>query len=190
MGKTKPKERIQAPTDEQLLTGEFDKTSVTHVDDVQTTSQAYRRRQTRSALTHMNERGSLSDEQLLSAREIALIAEYLQRSVESRCASMEARVDCSGSANGALNESLRMMRLEGAYSEWRTGLPLPRRMVIDMVLEDNDMRGIAKRYGKSWHRTARQMLKDELDRWPALAKKYHASIRHDDKIIAHARLSA
>ena len=181
--------RIAEPTREQLQTGEFDKVGVGHAEGVQTTSLAYVRRQPRSALRYMNEGGSISDDELHAAREIALVVEYLQRSVDSRCASMEARVDCSRSPVAQVNESLRMVRLESAYSEWRAGLPSPMGMVIEMIVKDTGLKDIAKRHHKHWEKTARPMLIEQLQRWTPLAKKYAARIRHEDLIIMHARLS-
>lgn len=189
MGKaTRLKEVIDTPTPEQLAAGSFELVGVTHVDEVQTTSRAYRRCKSQSSLERMRDRGAITDDALTAARQIAMVAEYLERTTAARCASMEARVDCSGSPEAQVNESLLMVRLEAAYSEWRASLPLPRRMIIDMVTQDSALADIARSYGRSWV-SARAVLVKELERWPEVAKRYAKSIRHEDLVIAHARLS-
>ena len=113
---SKLREVGELPTPEQLREGSFDRDFVTHAETA-TKAMTHKRRQSRSALEHMRSRGGLTDEQYYSAQQIAEIAEKIQRSVESRCASMEARVDCAGSGRNALYESLRHVRAEAAYSE-------------------------------------------------------------------------
>ena len=102
---------------------------------------------------------------------------------------MEARVDCSGSARDALNESLYRVRAEGAYTEWRANLPLPRRMVIDMVTQDAGLKAIAAQHGMGWSR-ARDVLTEALDRWPTILAKYVKVIDQEDVDAQHARLRA
>lgn len=157
-------------------------------DDEGRTWQSYRRK-SRSALAYMRERGNLTDDQFYSAQRIAEIAEMLQRSVGIGCASLEARVDCSGSARDALNESLYRVRAEGAYTEWRSKLPLPRRMVIDMVTQDSGLKAIASQHSMGWPK-AQEILKAALDLWPETFAKYVGRIDQDDLDRQHARLRA
>ena len=175
------------PPPEQI--GDFERRGVAHTDGIQTNSLAWVRKPTGSSLARMHERGALSADQLLAARDIAEIVEYLQRSAGARCASMEARVDCTRSPATQLNESLRMARLEGAYSEWRVGVPKPAGMIISMVVQGSGLADIARAYNKSWDKTARPLLIEQLQRWPDIAKKFAVRIRHEDLLIAHARLS-
>lgn len=178
----------EAPTPEQLATGEFERRSIGHAEGVQTTSQAYVRHQSRSALAYMHSQGSLTDDQYYSAQQIAEIAEKIERSVASRCASMEARVDCSGSGRDALVESLRLVRAEAAYSTWRAMLPIPRRMVIDMVTRDTGLAKIAASHNMSWRR-ARDVLKTMLDAWPPIYQRHCREIGPEDLNRRHAALN-
>lgn len=146
-------------------------------------------RQSRSALAYMRERGSITDDQFAYAMEIASIAEMIERSVATSGASMEARVDCSGSAKDQLHESLYRVRAEGAYTEWRSKLPLPRRMVIDMVTRDAGLAAIASEHNMGWPR-ARTILINALDAWPDILAKYVRRIDQDDLDRQHARLRA
>ena len=137
----------------------------------------------------MRERGNLSDDQFHSAQRIAEIAEMLERTVAVTCASLEARVDCSGSARNAINESLYRVRAEGAYTEWRSRLPLPRRMVIDMVTQDAGLKAIASQHNMGWPK-AQSILKAALDRWPEIFARYVKAIDQDDLDRQHAKLRA
>jgi hypothetical protein len=176
------------PTPEQMRSGEFEREFVTHAESA-TKAMAHKRRQSRSALEYMRGQGSLTDEQFYSAQQIAQIAEQIERSVGVSCASLEARVDCSGSARNAVNESLYRVRAEGAYTEWRAKLPLPRRMFIDMVTLDAGLSRIAAEHNMGWPR-ARKMLLKALDEWPAIFEKYAKTIGQDELDRQHARLRA
>lgn len=178
-------QKIVTPETERQ--GGLAKQFVTHAE-TNTITESYRRK-SRSALAYMRERGNLTDEQFYSAQRIADIAEMLQRSVGVGCASLEARVDCSGSARDALNESLYRVRAEGAYTEWRAKLPLPRRMVIDMVTQDTGLKSIASQHNMGWPK-AQEILKAALDLWPDTFAKYVGRIDQDDLDRQHARLRA
>lgn len=136
----------------------------------------YRRHRV-SALKGLNERGLLSDGQYYAALQIARVAERLERNAGVSCASMEARVDCSGSGGDKLVESLSDVRLERAYSVWRLSLPLPRRMIIDMVTRDHRLKAIAARYNMGWPRASR-LLRNALEDW---ADIYAAAMRNIDQ---------
>lgn len=146
------------------------------------------RRVTRSALQYMNNRGTLSDEQYYSALQIARVAERIERSAGTSCASLEARVDCSGSASDALTETLTTVRLERAYSVWRQRLPIPRRMVIDMVTRDRRLAAIAQRHNVGWPK-AQRLLRNALDLWPEIYAAQVRAIDQDDLDAIHSRLN-
>ena len=146
-------------------------------------------RKSRSALAYMRERGSITDDQFYSAQQIAQIAEAIERQVRLGCASMEARVDCSNSAKDALYETLYRVRAEAAYTEWRAKLPLPRRMVIDMVTKDAGLSAIAAEHNVGWRR-ARRILSEALDAWPEIFARCVKAISEDDLEAQHARLRA
>lgn len=167
--------------------GEYREQFVTEVESATRAKTSVRK--SRSALEYMRQRGSLTDEQYYSAQRIAQVAEMLQSSVSGSCASMEARVDCSGSARDALNESLYRVRAEAAYTEWRSKLPLPRRMVIDMVTQDAGLAEIAAEHNMGWPK-ARKMLVAALDAWPEVFGRYVKGIDQEDLDAQHARLRA
>ena len=175
------------PTAEQLTNGSFEREFVTHAETA-TKAMTHQRRKTRSSLQYMHGQGSLTDEQFYSAQEIARVAEMIERNVSIGCASLEARVDCSGSAKDALYESLWAVRLEAAYSRWRAGLRLPRRLVLDMVTKDGGFAAIASGHGMGYLKAVK-VLKLELDRWPAIRKQHHKAISAEDLESMHEGLT-
>lgn len=172
------------PTQETLNQGGLQEGTVWH--EGKAAAKTYVRK-TRSALEYMRQQGSLTDEQYYSAQRIAQIAEMIEKQVSLGCASMEARVDCSGSARDALNESLYRVRAEAAYTEWRAKLPLPRRMVIDMVTQDAGLSRIASEHNMGWPK-ARRILTEALDRWPEIVARIVKQIDAEDLAAQHARL--
>ena len=160
---------------------------VTHTEEGTVTS-TYRRRST-SSLERLEKRGVITNRQLQAARDIAGIAERIERQVAVKTASLTARVDCEGSGRDPHIESLTRVRYERAYSDWRLRLPLPRRMVLDMVTEDSQLAVIGVRHGKHW-RAAIGILKAALDEWEVCKDDAFNRIDQDDVDRSHARLRA
>lgn len=115
-------------------------------------------------LDRMHAAGKISDGEHLAACEIADVIEMIERQVGVRCASLEARVDYSGSARDQLLESIGRIRLEVAYRMWRRTLPKPPRLILDMITSTQSYVGIARAYRTPWRR-ARTMLISALRRW-------------------------
>ena len=100
---------------------------------------------------------------------------------------MEARVDCSSSGGDSLVESLSDVRLERAYSAWRNTLPIPRRMIIDMVTRDHRLKAIAARYNMGWPRASR-LLRNALEDWADIYARAMRAIDQDDVDDMHRSL--
>lgn len=145
-------------------------------------------RKRRSALAHMNERGSLSDEQFYSALQIARIVERLELDNAVKSASMEARVDMSRTPSTLGLESLYTVRAEAAYTAWRARLPVPRRMIIDMITRDYRLKAIASRYHIGWPK-AQRLLRNALEDWPDYFAHAMRKIDQDDVDEIHSRLT-
>lgn len=148
-----------------------------------------KRRRGLSSLVRMHQTGRLDNEQYAAAISIARVAERIERSVSVRCASLEARVDCSSGSRDVLFERLSQVRDEAAYTRWRRQIPLPRRMILDMILVDRPMSTTARMHGVQWEH-AREMLIDALDLWCQLRARVAKEIDRDDISRAHARLAA
>lgn len=145
-------------------------------------------RQDKSSLRKMNDSGALSDEQYYSALAIAGVAELIERAVSVKGASLEARVDCSGSAYCPVVESLHAVRMERAYTEWRNRLPMPRRLFVDMVSSDQTLYATARSYGMGWPK-AQRLLRLALDRWPEIYRRAMNAIDQDDVDEAVRRIA-
>lgn len=146
-----------------------------------------KRRRSASSMARMHENGQITADQHAAAMEIALVAELIERSVSVRGASLEARVDSSGSGRDVLVERLAIVRLERAYSDWRRFLPMPRRMVIDMVLADRDLFATARVFRVSWP-TARKRLIAALDRWIDIRERTWRNVDERDVLQRYAMI--
>lgn len=158
---------------------------VTHVE-TDSCARTKRNRQ-QSALALMHERGAITPAQFEAAGQIARIAENIERAVSLRGSRMEPRVDCGGSARDMLAERLSQVRMEMTYNRWRDRLPMPRRMVIDMVIGDRDLVGTARGHNVPW-REARRRLIAALDLWLDLRDAVWREIDGDDAERVYRRL--
>lgn len=144
-----------------------------------------RRRQ--SSIDRMHTLGKITADELAAAHEIASVVEMIERSVSVRCASLEARVDFAGSGRDALIESLGRVRMEVAYRAWREAIPVPRRMIIDMVLSDRSYVALSRHYKLNW-RTARKRLVSALRLWQDCKEAARDNVRREDMGLVYARL--
>jgi hypothetical protein len=125
-------------------------------------------------LSRMAKLGTISPDELAAAHEISSIVEMIERTVGMGSASLEARVDYQSSARDALIESLGRIRAEVAYRAWRESIPVPRRMILDMLLTNVPYVRLASNYGLHW-RTARKRLISALRMWPS----FKIAARHE-----------
>jgi len=132
------------------------------------------------ALARLFESGAIDREQLEYAAEISSVAEAIERDVSVRTASLEARVDSSGTHGVALIEGVRWVRLQMAYTRWRIMLPMPKRLVLDMIVgEPIGYRVAARRYGVH-NRKAKRYLIGAIDRWPECVEWACKQVDRDD----------
>jgi hypothetical protein len=73
------------------------------------------------------------------------------------------------------------------YNRWRDRLPMPRRMVIDMVIGDRDLVGTARVHNVPW-RDARRRLMAALELWLELRDAVWREVDGDDATRAYRRL--
>lgn len=166
--------------------GDYIDSVIVHVES--NTRATTKRSRQQSALALMHERGAISPAQYEAAGQIARVAESIERAVSLRGARLEPRVDCGGSARDMLTERLSQVRLEMTYNRWRDRLPMPRRMVIDMVIADRDLVATARVHNVPW-RAARSRLIAGLDLWLELRDAVWREIDGDDTARAYQRLA-
>ena len=133
------------------------------------------------------EHGSINEDQYDAAMEIARVAEEITRTIGLRSASLEARVDNSGSAKNLLIESLSRVQLEATYNAWRSQLPMPRRMIIDLALGSGTIAASARRY-RMRRAKVRKILIKALDSWIGLREKVREQIEASDVEAMHLRV--
>ncbi|WCT73942.1 hypothetical protein PQ455_01535 [Sphingomonas naphthae] len=135
------------------------------------------------ALVQMKANGTIDADQLEWAAEIANVHRSIESDVAVSVASLEARVDNGGGNRNRVGESIRRIRLHMAYGQWREQLPMPRQLVLDMIVGDAIGYSVAaKRHGVH-HRRARRLLIEALNRWPACVDRVYR-LWSDDEIAA------
>lgn len=160
---------------------------VVHVE-TGTKAQTKRRRH-QSALEALHHNGQLTNDQLCAAQQIATVVEMIRRNVSVRCSSIEARVDCAGSAHDALHEHIRQVRLERAFRMWHSRLwAKARPMLADMIVNDERLKETARQHRFGWPRALR-LLTEALDRWNETVQRVSQDIDERDLEAAHRRIA-
>lgn len=163
-----------------------DYAEVTVVADDSSQARVKRNRMTNPLLT-LYENGIIDADQFDASTEIARIAEEITRPVGLRSASLEARVDNSGSAKNLLIENLSRVQLEATYNSWRYKLPMPRRMIVDMIVEQRPLAATSRIY-RVGYRKARSRLIDALNEWIRIREEIRKAI--DERDLAAAQFRA
>lgn len=167
-----------------LARGDFADVTVVADDRSQATT---KRRKSSSGLVRMYENGKIDDEQFKAAMKIALVMESIGRDVGIRAPTLEARVDNSSGNKNDLLESVGRARDEVTYNKWRARLPMPKRLVLDMISVDRPLAATARIYKMSWAK-ARMTLVDALDLWTQLRDDAERLIDEDDLKTALYRI--
>ncbi len=132
------------------------------------------------------DRGTITKEQYEAAMQIQMVAERIGRAASVRSASLEARVDNSRGGD-LLVERLVNVQFEVAYSRWRQFLPVPKSMILDMILMSGPLKNKARSYGMGWPK-ARKRLLDALDSWIRKRDEAVSKIDENDLKSAHFRV--
>jgi hypothetical protein len=143
-----------------------------------------RRRQ--HPLERMHQQGKVSDDEMNAAWDIQNVREMLDRAMSISSASLEARVDCSGSARDALVESLGRVRIEVTYSLWRRQLTHPA-MILQMICSNLSYAAVAKHYAIDF-RKVRKMLISALRLWNSIRLDVKRTLKSDDVREVYGKL--
>lgn len=143
-------------------------------------------RTTQGALARLYMSGAIDANQLAWAAEIATVHAQIVRDVVPATVSLETRVDRSRSGQGVFYEALGRVRAEIAYSSWRARLRKPG-VVLAMIADDVAATTAARQFGMRTA-TAKALLIDALDRWPAEMDDARRSVDAAELAAAHAGL--
>ena len=171
-------------TPETAQHGDYHDDTVMHVE-TGTRAETKRNRMQRP-LEIMFDQGKITKEQLVAAHEITWIYEAIEL-VKVRSANLEARIDNSGADRDALVEGLGRIRLERVYTKWRVTLPMPKRLILDMLLSNGPLVATARVYNIPW-RKARGWLIDSLDRWHDIKRREWKNVDEGDVNSIYAKL--
>lgn len=134
------------------------------------------------ALIQLHRNGTIDKDQLEWAAQIANVYRSLEADVAIKVASLEARVDQSRGGGRAAEGVLRV-RMHLAYGYWRDMLPMPKQMVLDMIVGDAIGYSVAAKRHRVHNRKARRELIAAIDRWP-LCVAHAFSVAGRDTIAA------
>lgn len=132
------------------------------------------------SLAQLHANGTIDNDQLESAAEIANVYRSLQADVAIDVASLEAKVDASHQFTDRNGESVRRVRMHLAYGYWREALPQPKQMVLDMVVGDTVGFTVAAKRYRVHNRRAKRELISALDRWPSCVDRAYKSWSDED----------
>lgn len=118
------------------------------------------------SLVQLHRNGTIDKDQLEWAAQIANVYRSLEADVAVKVASLEARVDQSRRHGGMAAESVYRVRMHLAYGYWRDMLPMPRQMVLDMIVGDTIGYSVAAHRYRVHKRKAKRFLLEALNRWP------------------------
>ncbi|MGE4338771.1 MAG: hypothetical protein AB7E55_22740 [Pigmentiphaga sp.] len=129
------------------------------------------------ALAQLNRNGTITNDQLEWAAQIANVYRSLEADVAVKVASLEARVDQSRRSGDAA-ESVYRVRMHLAYGYWRDLIPVPKQLVLDMIVDDAIGYTIAARIYRVHNRRAKRLLLEALDRWPRCVAHAFSMVDH------------
>jgi hypothetical protein len=149
----------------------------------------YAERTHQGALAQLHTNGTINDDQLAWAGQIAYAAESIERDVDVRTASLEARIDQSRGGS-EVEQRIGVVRMHMAYTRWREMLPAPKRLVLDMLVGDPIGYTVAaRRHRVHWKRARRELIR-AIDRWPECTDWAYRSVTDEDLERVRGALAA
>lgn len=131
------------------------------------------------ALIQLHRNGTIDKDQLEWAAQIANVYRSLEADVAVKVASLEARVDQSRGGGRAAEGVLRV-RLHLAYGYWRDMLPMPKQLVLDMIVGDAIGYSVAAKRHRVHNRKAKRELIAAIDRWPRCVAAAFSLVGRDE----------
>lgn len=136
-------------------------------------------------LLQLERNGTIDKEQLEWAAEIANVHRSIESDVAIKIASFETRVDQS-KRGPLIAEGVYRVRMHVAYTIWRSQLPAPKQLVLDMIVGDAIGYTVAARRHRVHNRKAKAQLLAALNRWPDCVSCAFRSVSKDEVDRANA----
>ncbi|MDB5412629.1 MAG: hypothetical protein JWR10_964 [Rubritepida sp.] len=130
------------------------------------------------ALAQLHRNGTINAEQLEYAAQIANVHRSIESDVAVAIASLEARVDQSV-RGPAVAERIHRVRMHGAYGFWRKMLPMPKALVLDMIVGDAIGYTVAAARHRVHNRKAKRYLIEAIQRWPLCVAHAFSAVDQD-----------
>lgn len=127
------------------------------------------------ALAQLVANGTIDAEQLEWAAQIANVHRSIASGVDVSVASLEARVDNSVRAP-AIAERIHRVRMHAAYTVWRSLLPAPKSLALDMIVGDAIGYSVAAKRYRIHNRKAKRVLIEAIGRWPMCVAHAFSSV--------------
>jgi len=132
--------------------------------------------------------GKIDQEQLGWAEEIYRAYEIIASDVTIRNVSYEPRIDNQASARDVLVEGIGRVRREVAYTYWRSNIPQPYAMIMEMLTGERISYSSAALKYKMHKRKSLALLLKAIELWPDAISHAEKSVDAADVAAAHAGL--
>lgn len=130
------------------------------------------------SLAQLHSNGTINNEQLEWAAQIANVYRSIEADVGIKVASLEARVD-SSSRPPVVAERIHRVRMHLAYTYWRAMIPAPKALVLDMIVGDTIGYSVAAVRYRVHPRKAKRLLLEAIDRWPLAVAHAFSAVDQD-----------
>lgn len=130
------------------------------------------------ALAQLHANGTINNEQLEWAAQIANVYRSIEADVGIKVASLEARVDQS-SRPPVIAERIHRVRMHLAYTFWRDMILAPKALVLDMLVGDMIGYSVAAIRHRVHPRKAKRRLLEAIDRWPLAVAHAFSAVDQD-----------
>jgi len=140
------------------------------------------------SLDQLERNGTIAKEEREWAAQIANVHRSIESDVAVKIASIETRVD-NGGSRPLVAERIHRVRMHAAYGFWRQMIPVPRGLVLDMIVGDAIGISVAAKLYHVHKRKAKRLLIEAIKRWP-LCVAHAFSIVDQETVDAMNRATA
>jgi hypothetical protein len=172
--------KVPATLDPEIERALAERERWSHKSKATPQTMAHAERTHQGALSQLHANGVISAEELEWTAQIANVHRSIAAGVDVAVASLEARVDQS-TRPPSVGERIHRVRMHAAYTLWRSTLPAPKAMILDMIVGDAVGYTVAARRYRVHNRKAKRVLLEAIQRWPLCVIQAFAGV--DDETV-------